>query len=166
MCHARCRWEEGEGGAWDFAQVSSEFKYRLKLKPKLCPVPDCLPARWYLLKLFHFHPGFKGCSQGVYRQVPLPSFFSDFTNLPADSHWCKLRVEHALSSRALASPFLLARSSLSIDIRLPPICRNLCPFSSTTYVSSGLPVLSHQTSIRELKHCLISPLVLHCCCWK
>lgn len=68
--------EDGGGSPWAFAQVSSEFKCQLKQEPVLCPVPDHSPARWHLLKLFHLHPSFKGCSEGVCRQVSLPFFFS------------------------------------------------------------------------------------------
>lgn len=161
MCHTT--WEEGEGGAWDFAQVSSEFKCRLKLKPRLCPVPDCLLARWYLLKLFHLHPGFQGCSEGVYRQVSLPSFLSDFTALPGGLHSCKLRAEHALSSRALASFFLLARASLNTDVRLRPLCRNLCPFLNATYASFCLAcalISDIPWGVKTLSHLSIGPMQL------
>lgn len=68
--------EDGGGSAWAFAQVSSEFKCQLTQEPVLCTVPDHSPARWHFLKLFHLHPSFKGCSEGVCRQVSLSFFFT------------------------------------------------------------------------------------------
>lgn len=44
-------------------------------------VPEHLPARWHLLKLLHLHPGSKGCSGAVCRQVSVPSVLRDFTAL-------------------------------------------------------------------------------------
>lgn len=118
-------------------------------------MPDRSPARWRLLKLFHLHPGFKGCGEGVCRQVSLPFFFSEFTALRAGLCWCKFRAEHDPSS---VSPFCW-RATLSIDVRPPASCRNLCPFPSTSSAAFRL-ALGIPQGAKALPHLFIRPTQL------
>lgn len=103
ICCAKCRWEEGEGDAWEFAQVSSEFKCNSNWSQgsAQCQLACCADGTFWSSSTF-----IQASRDAVWRRISLPSFFSGFTALPADSHWCKLGVEHALSSRVPASPFL------------------------------------------------------------
>lgn len=108
-------------------------------------MPDRSPARWRLLKLFHLHPGFKGCGEGVCRQAALPFFFGDFTALRAAWCWWPFRAEHDPSSGAAAAPFCW-RAGLRIDVRPPASCRNLRPFPSTSSAAIGHPAGSQSTA--------------------
>lgn len=108
-------------------------------------MPDHSPARWRLLKLFHLHPGFKGCGEGVCRQAALPFIFSDFTALRAGWCWWLFRAEHDPSSRAAVAPFCW-RAGLRIDVRPPASCRNLRPFPSTSSTAIGHPAGSLSTA--------------------
>lgn len=80
-----------------------------------------------------------------------------FSSVSADLHWCKFRAEQYMLSMIWA-PFLLVTESQNSDMRPPPACRNLCPVP-TTYSASALHALAYQASLRDLKHCILSPSI-------
>lgn len=110
-------------------------------------VPEHLPARWHLL-LFLLQPGSEGCSEAVCRQVSLPSVLGDFTAL----QFCS-GVSWELQGSCIS--FLLARASLSIDMRpllsaetflffLSTTCASFClAYSVTSAIPQGITAPSH-----------------------
>lgn len=159
-------WGQQGPGLVPQAQLWGERGRREKVVPETLPKfplnfnanSSARAARWHLLKLFHLHPGSKGCSEAVCRQVSHPSVLRDFTAL----QFCS-GVSWELQGSCISFSVGKGKSEHRHEAH-SCLQKPLSFFSTALLLPPALLKLSHQPSLRELQHCLISPSVL-CSHW-